>query len=79
MNINERSEFLANDFRESGIAQMNDLAVLAVANILRVHFLQVLKSAQHYVQRIAFGAFAAGVFFGGIVMLAVVVFYFGVR
>lgn len=42
-------------------------------------FLGTEEAVEHRVQRIAFGAFLAGFFAGGILMLAVVSFYFGVR
>jgi len=64
MNIEEKASWLANDFNEGFDIGLGELGVLSMASILRVHFLQVKKAAEHRVHLTAFGvgmlAFFAG-------------------
>ena len=79
MNISERASWLANDFREGLGLELSDLGVFSMAAILRVQFLQVAKAAQHRMYLTAFGAFLAGGFVGGLLMLIVLVGLYGGR
>jgi hypothetical protein len=45
MNIDERATWLANDINESGMAELSELGIFALANVLRVQFHQVEKTA----------------------------------
>lgn len=49
MNIDEKASWLANDFNEGMGLGLGDIGVLSMASILRVHFLQVKKAAEHSV------------------------------
>lgn len=64
MNIEEKASWLANDFNEGMGLGLGDIGVLSMASILRVHFLQVKKAAEHRLHLTAFGvgmlAFCAG-------------------
>jgi len=76
MDINEKASWLANDFNEGMGLELGDVGILAMASILRVHFLQVKKAAEHRLHLTAFGvgmlALLAGFGIGWVSCLALI-------
>lgn len=64
MDIEQKAVWLANDFNEGFDIGLGEVGVLSMVAILRVHFLEVKKAAQHRMHLTAFGvgllAFFAG-------------------
>jgi len=79
MNIDEKASWLASDFNEGMGLELSDGGVLAMAAVLRVHFLQVKKTAEHGVHLTAFRAWLFGWFTGALAGAGILYSFIGGR
>ncbi len=79
MNIEEKASWLANDFNECFDIGLGEVGVLSMASILRVHFLQVKKAAEHSAHLTALRVVVAALVLSNISWLIVLVAIIGGR
>ena len=79
MNIEEKASWLANDFNEGMGLGLGDVGILSMASILRVHFLQVKKTAEQSARLTALRGWLFGWFTGALAGFGIAYYLFSGR